>query len=58
MVPVAEKKREVLSVADERTILLVEDELIFAQDLRNKLELAGFSVVGVACTGDEALAFV
>lgn len=58
MVPVAEKKREVLSVADERTILLVEDELIFAQDLRNKLERAGFSVVGVACTGDEALAFV
>lgn len=44
------------TVADERTILLVEDELIFAQDLRNKLERAGFSVVGVACTSDEAFA--
>lgn len=36
-------------------IMLVEDERIFALDLRFRLQNAGFEVVGVAASGEEAL---
>ena len=39
----------------KRRILIVEDELIIAQDIANTLEGAGYTVVGMAITPDEAL---
>ncbi len=38
------------------TLLLVEDELLVAMDLRRRLEAAGYTVVGVAMSGEDALA--
>jgi PAS domain S-box-containing protein len=37
-------------------ILIVEDELIVAIDLRNRVERLGYSVVGMASTGEDAVA--
>ena len=37
------------------TILVVEDEMIVALDLRHTLERMGYTVVGIACSGWEAL---
>jgi CheY-like chemotaxis protein len=39
-----------------RTILIVEDEAIAAQDYKMMLENAGFSVVGIVDTSTEAIA--
>jgi len=36
-------------------VLLVENELIIAADLRNKLTRLGHEVVGIAITGEEAV---
>jgi two-component system cell cycle sensor histidine kinase/response regulator CckA len=36
-------------------ILIVEDERIVASDLRNRIEQLGYSVVGMASTGEEAI---
>jgi C4-dicarboxylate-specific signal transduction histidine kinase/DNA-binding response OmpR family regulator len=38
------------------SILIVEDELIVAQDLRNRLGLLGYRVVGSAASGADAIA--
>ena len=40
------------------TILIVEDELIVARDIRKTLERNGFAVIGVARTAEKALALV
>ena len=37
------------------TILVVEDEMIVALDLQHALERMGYTVVGVACSGREAI---
>ena len=39
-------------------ILLVEDELIIAEDVKNSLIKKGFDVVGVAMDYDEAINFL
>jgi CheY-like chemotaxis protein len=36
-------------------ILIVEDELIIAADLRNKLQRLGHDVIGMAMAGEEAI---
>jgi CheY-like chemotaxis protein len=41
-----------------RTVLIVEDELIIAEDLRKRLSSLGFTVTGVATTGEDAVARV
>ena len=41
-----------------RTVLIVEDELIIAEDLRKRLTSLGFTVTGVATTGEDAVARV
>ncbi|TSK08540.1 MAG: response regulator transcription factor [Geobacter sp.] len=43
-----------MAIKDVR-ILIVDDELFFRQVLRSLLEQIGFTVVGEAATGDEAL---
>jgi CheY-like chemotaxis protein len=43
--------------AGKRTILVVEDEILIAEDLRGRLEELGYSVPAVAGSGEEALAF-
>ena len=37
-------------------ILIVEDERIVANDLRGRLDRIGYDVVGMACTGEDAIA--
>ncbi|ATC65036.1 hypothetical protein CMV30_14300 [Nibricoccus aquaticus] len=37
------------------SLLLVEDELLVAMDLRRRLESAGYTVLGVAMSGEDAL---
>ncbi|MBN1780592.1 PAS domain S-box protein [bacterium] len=39
-------------------ILIVEDETIFARDIKERLEILGYDVIGIAQSGDEALALV
>jgi DNA-binding LytR/AlgR family response regulator len=39
-------------------ILIVEDELIIGEDMRNILEKMGYTVIGVAMDADEAIEFV
>jgi YesN/AraC family two-component response regulator len=39
-------------------ILIVEDERIVATDLRQRLTSVGYTVVGMAATGDEAIRMV
>ena len=41
---------------DQRTVLLVEDEQIVAIDLQENLEGMGYRVLGVASSGEEAIA--
>ncbi|MCX6620977.1 MAG: response regulator, partial [Acidobacteria bacterium] len=41
-----------------RRVLIVEDEALIALDLKSRLECAGYSVVGVADSMEEALALV
>jgi CheY-like chemotaxis protein len=38
------------------TILIVEDEVIVAEDLKNKLTRLGYEVEGIASEGEEAIA--
>ncbi|MGB3221704.1 MAG: response regulator [Desulforhopalus sp.] len=40
---------------DQKSILIVEDEFIVAENLRRKLEQHGYNVVGVVATGKAAL---
>ncbi len=40
----------------ERRIMLVEDEAVVALDIRRRLKLLGYDVVGVSSTGEEAVA--
>lgn len=40
------------------SVLIVEDELIIAEDLRRRLTALGFHVVGVATTGEDAVSRV
>jgi CheY-like chemotaxis protein len=42
----------------EKTILIIEDELIIAKDLQSKLELEGYSVPEVYSNGCEALSMI
>ncbi|MEE9465707.1 MAG: response regulator, partial [Candidatus Neomarinimicrobiota bacterium] len=42
----------------EHSILIVEDELIIAEDLKIQLEAAGYPVVGVVDTGEDAVRYV
>ncbi len=37
------------------TVLIVEDEAIFALDLRSRLEAMGFDVLGLCATGEAAI---
>jgi CheY-like chemotaxis protein len=37
-------------------ILVVEDEAIVALDIQNRLSMQGYDVVGIAATGEEAIA--
>ena len=39
-------------------VLIVEDEVIIALDIQNTLESAGHTVMGVALTIDDAMAFI
>ena len=39
-----------------RSILIVEDEIILANDLEARLSAFGYRVVGIACTGRAAIA--
>ncbi len=39
----------------EVKVLIVEDEIIVAMDLQARLRRLGYTVVGVACSGEEAL---
>jgi CheY-like chemotaxis protein len=39
-------------------VLIVEDELIIAEDLRKRLTFLGFNVIGIATTGEDAVARV
>jgi PAS domain S-box-containing protein len=43
---------------DKKKILIVEDEAIVAEDLRRNLEALDYHVVGVASSGEQALAHV
>jgi two-component system, LytTR family, response regulator LytT len=43
-----------LDATDKIKILIVEDELIIAEDIRMKLESLGYDVIGVACDSREA----
>ena len=38
-----------------RNILVVEDEIIVAEDIRRRLTEMGFAVSGVVCTGEDAI---
>ena len=40
------------------SVLIVEDELIIAEDLRKRLTLLGFNVIGIATTGEDAVSRV
>jgi len=39
-------------------IILVEDELIIAASIAKKLRRAGYDVVGIACSAEQALAVI
>jgi AmiR/NasT family two-component response regulator len=39
----------------EKTVLIVEDELIVAEDLRMKLMAMGYRVVGIVTTGEDSI---
>jgi CheY-like chemotaxis protein len=39
-------------------VLIVEDELIIAEDLRKRLTFLGFNVIGITTTGEDAVARV
>ena len=41
-----------------KNILLVEDERIIAIDLQRRLERFGYSVTGIAASGDQAIELV
>ena len=40
---------------DKTKILVVEDEVIVAMEMKQQLEIMGYDVVGVASTGKEAV---
>ena len=40
------------------SIILLEDELILAEDLKQKLESLNYNVIGIATSGEEAIALV
>jgi DNA-binding NarL/FixJ family response regulator len=44
--------------ANERRVLIVEDDFLIASDVQASLTLAGFKVVGVASSADEAIQLV
>jgi len=43
------------SVMTDITIMLVEDEIIVAADVKNRLESMGYEVLGIFDTGEEAI---
>jgi PAS domain S-box-containing protein len=45
-----------MSPSDRKRILIVEDEVILAEDLQTRLSALGFAVAGLASTGEEAVA--
>ncbi|MBN2612155.1 MAG: response regulator [Bacteroidales bacterium] len=43
---------------DKIRILIIEDELIIAEDMKEKLQDLGYSVAGIACDTEESMKFI